>query len=324
MLALLNTDIGDVWPYYHQESGLTHLYFLSAPVGTGKHWSIGHASSCNLQDWEYHGIALEPGNSGEFDDLGLGTGSVLWYSDRFYMAYTGHNCQDKLSCGVIGLAVSDDLYNWEKVGRAPIAVLNSQYYESEITGSRPSLHWRDPFLIRDGNRFHMLLCARRLDGPIKTRGTVAHLIGDDLEHWSYLPPLEIEPWCEEMECPLLYNLEGRYYLLFSTHSELIDPVIAGGKVPDGGVFCQVADVLTGPYRRHGSGRIDVDYSDGYFYAPQLVVRDREYHLIGTVHAAGGSFISDPIRVELGADGITVYRSNDKINDVSSFVQSNKQ
>lgn len=301
-----DTDIGDVWPWYDEVSGLTHLYFLTAPSGTGRHWSIGHLVSRDLVDWEDRGIALAPGRSGCFDDFGLATGSIIRHDGRYYMAYTGHSCDETLGKGDIGLAVSDDLDHWERVSENPVVVHDPRYYETEITGSRPFLHWRDPFLLREDDGIHMFLCARRLDGPVKTRGTVAHLVSRDLLQWQTLPPLEVSPLCEEMECPLVHKHGGRYYLFFSTHQELIDPAaLAGEKVPDGGFFVQTADTLTGPWRRNGTGKIDLPEVGGYFYAHQLVNRPQGCHLLGTVITPERSWIADPVPVEFRPDGLAV-------------------
>ncbi len=299
MLQLPGFDIGDVWPFYHEESGLTHLYFLMAASGSGRHWSIGHASGRDLRSWRFHGVALEPGKPGAFDDLGLATGSVIRHDGKFFMAYTGHSKSSEAKCCAIGMAVSHDLHRWERAAEGPVAKLDPMLYESEITGSRPFLHWRDPFLIHESDGFHMLLCARRLDGPVKTRGSVAHLFSEDLLNWRTLPSLEVAPFCEEMECPLAYKLEGLWHLLFSTHSDLIDPeAVPGGELPRGGLFCQVSERLTGPYRISGCGRIDIDCEGAYLYASQLIARGGGLDLIGTVHRQEESYVSDPFHVEL--------------------------
>jgi beta-fructofuranosidase len=307
MFALPQTDIGDVWPYHDIVSGITHLYFLRAITGTGRHWSIGHLTSKDLIHWEDHGIVLAPGEDGAFDDLGLATGSVIQHDGQYYMAYTAHSKRDEPKAGSIGLARSTDLYHWKKIVTQPIVTLDEQYYESHITGSRPFLHWRDPCLLKQPDGFHMFLCARRLDGPIKTRGTVAHLISDDLLHWKTLPPLQVQPMCEEMECPLVYPINGRFYLLFSTHRDLLDSAVNPNEpVPEGGLFCQVSEALEGPYRARGWGRIDMDHHAGYFYAHQLINRPVDYHLIGTVNPKNQlPYISDPIKVDIRPDRIGV-------------------
>lgn len=284
MFSLKGFRIGDVWPYCEAGSDLVHLYCLIAPEDDPeKRWSIGHLTGRNLRDWEFHGVALAPGMPGTFDDRCLATGSVLKHGGRYYMAYTGHGYADRIVCGAAGMAVSDDLFRWERVRTTPVAELDGRFYETTVTGSRDFLHWRDPFLFREGDLFHLFLCARAKTGPVKTRGTVAHLTSRDLLDWETLPPLEIEPFCEELECPQVYRIGERYRLLFCTHTELIDPALfPAGEVPRGGGFTMTADRLAGPYRRSGSGKIGPDVPGGYFYAPQLIRRDGRNFLIGTL------------------------------------------
>lgn len=285
MFSLDGFRIGDVWPYQEDGSEIVHLFFLIAPRSDPeRRWSIGHLTSRNLRDdWEFHDIALAPGKPGGFDDLGLATGSILKHNDRYYMAYTGHGKADAVRCGAAGMAVSDDLFHWERLREIPPIRPDARFYETSVTGSRDFLHWRDPFLLRDGGRFHMFLCARAKTGPVKTRGTVAHLVSDDLRGWETLPPLEMEPFCEELECPQIYRIGERYCLLFCTHRELIDPsLFPAGQVPDGGGFVMFADRLTGPYRRIGTGKTGGDVPGKYFYAPQLLRHGGRFLLIGTL------------------------------------------
>lgn len=293
MFSLEGFHIGDVWPYHEDGSELVHLFFLIAPRSDQeKRWSIGHLTGRNLRDWEYHGVALAPGRPGCFDDRGLATGSVLKHGGRYYMAYTGHGRADRVKCGAAGMAVSDDLFHWERLRETPAARPDARFYETAVTGSRDFLHWRDPFLFRDGDEFHMFLCARSKTGPVKTRGAVAHLASNDLLDWRALPPLETEPFCEELECPQVYRIGERYHLLFCTHTELIDPsLFPPGNVPSGGGFLMTADRLTGPYRRNGAGRIGADVPGKYFYAPQLLRWKNRNLLVGTLlDGDGGSAV----------------------------------
>ncbi len=284
MFTLSDHAIGDVWPFT-DASGVIHLYFLVAPLSDPeRRWSIGHLAGRHPEGpWQYHGVVLAPGPAGAFDDRGLATGSVIAHGGRYFMAYTGHGCRDQIKSGSVGMAVSDDLFVWQKLPDFKPIVINSDYYESKITGSRPFLHWRDPFLLADNGQFHLFLCARRRDGELKTRGTVAHLTSGDLRHWEMHPALAVEPFCEEMECPQIYKINGRYLLLFCTHTELIDPALFdGGVTPPGGGFGMTSDALTGPYRRVGTGKISTDVPDGYFYAPQLLWFEGQPWLIGTL------------------------------------------
>ena len=312
MFARQGMSFGDVWPSC-DDAGTIHLYCLTAPSGIPDPcWEISHLTSDDLYHWEFHGAVLTPGPSGSFDDAGLATGSVLKHEGRYYMVYTAHGKREPVRCGTIGLAVSDDLFHWEKLSAAPIAELDPDHYESEITGSRPFLHWRDPFLFRHDGCFHLALCARRNDGPVKTRGAVAHLVSRDLHTWETLPPLRTAPFCEEMECPQLHRIGSRWYLLFSTHRELIDPeIVETCPALTGGVFVQTGTALDAPFVRDGSGWIPVSVPGSYFYAPQLLCRQGRFWLLGTLWTPEGGSIADPVEVQIEDTRIIPLNHNGK-------------
>src|SRR3954447_8920581 len=98
-----------------------HLFFLKAPNALGdiglRHTAarIGHATSTDLTHWEVHDDALHPGDSG-FDDLALWTGSVAKGDGVWRLYYTGINTQHGVLEQRIGLAESDDLFTWRRVG----------------------------------------------------------------------------------------------------------------------------------------------------------------------------------------------------------------
>ena len=81
--------IGDAW--YHIEGDTAHMFYLTRPdsIPRHTHWSIGHAHSTDLINWQDHGIILTPGDSQAWDGICPATGSVLKVKDRYWMAYTG-------------------------------------------------------------------------------------------------------------------------------------------------------------------------------------------------------------------------------------------
>jgi beta-fructofuranosidase len=116
MLRHKNNFIGDTWYYVNEDT--VHCYYLTCPTTVERHtaWDIGHAVSKDLINWTDHQIVLRRGKLGDWDDTCLATGSVIKHEGRFWMAYTAK--WDKPDVAV-GIAVSDDLYHWEKVGNRP-------------------------------------------------------------------------------------------------------------------------------------------------------------------------------------------------------------
>ena len=127
MLAL---DDYWIWDSWIADDGETyHLFFLQAPrssVDSGpRHTSaqIGHATSTDLTQLDAtRDVALGPGRSGCWDDLAMWTGSTVRGDDGVWrMYYTRHFQRGRGVCDQrIGLAESDDLFSWRRVGDRPL------------------------------------------------------------------------------------------------------------------------------------------------------------------------------------------------------------
>ena len=180
MLRLEDAWIWDSW--IADDGERYHLFFLKAPRALEdpslRHTAaiIGHASSLDLVDWTVHEDALLPDAKG-WDDLALWTGSVQRGEDGVWrMYYTalstvpGHGVKDQR----IGLAESDDLSAWRRVGDRPLLDPDPRWYRT-IDGTA-SETWRDPFVFPDpgGDGWHMLITARDPDAPRFYDGVLAH------------------------------------------------------------------------------------------------------------------------------------------------------
>ncbi|MST98809.1 hypothetical protein FYJ85_17370 [Victivallaceae bacterium BBE-744-WT-12] len=284
MFQIPGHDVGDGWIYVDEAADTVHLFCLFSPKNRNKRWSIGHASSRDLKNWEFYGAVLSPGNAGEWDDCRLATGSVLHHDGRYFMAYTGHSLANVPPCGRIGMAVSEDLFRWEKCRDFPLLELDSSRFESVITGSRPSLHWRDPFLLEEEGRFHLFLCARSKTGDVKTRGTVAHFTSGDLYNWSPGKEVRHDLFAEELEVPQIYRIGGRYRLLFCTHENLLKEPQAGGN------FVMTSDSLLGPY---SNARRLEPCGPGYWYAAQFFCFRNQWYQFATSNLPDQTLVADP-------------------------------
>lgn len=296
--------LGDAW--YFAEADLVHAYYLTTPLTGKRHvgWHIAHATSRDLVDWDLHGEILTPGASGAWDDGGLATGSVIEAAGRYYMAYTGSPRAET------GLAVSDDLFHWEKETNNPIAGLDERWYESIGTGLQKKKHWRDPFLIFHEGFWYQLTCASDRRAPDGIRGAVGLVRSVDLKTWEAREPLAVEPFCQEMECPQIYYRNGLYYLVFSA---LADQICEAGRRAVGEMevwwttYVMLSDSFFGPYRLAPRPRLVPRSRPVQPYACQVVhFQGRDYYL-GTVWDFGGvnDFISDPVEVHYSEEGICV-------------------
>jgi len=239
-----------VWDSWVAEDGERyHLFFLRAPRALGdpglRHTAarIGHATSTDLVVWEVERDALAPA-AGRWDDLALWTGSVARGDDGvwrlFYSALSttrGLGVRDQR----IGMAESDDLFRWRRVGDRPLVAPDPRWY---VSGT-----WRDPFVFRDpgGDGWHMLITARAAGAPRLHDGVLGHAWSADMRVWELEPPIS-GPGAGfgELEVSQVRIVEGQPVLAFTCHPDQQSPE----RLARFGRFCTwsvAGDSLTGPW-----------------------------------------------------------------------------
>jgi len=274
--------LGDTW--YLIEDDTAHLFYLTCPQSTPRHqrWSIAHATSSDLVDWIDHGIILDPGEPGEWDGISTATGSVLKFDGRYYMAYTGNWAGPNPSAG---LAVSEDLYSWEKLPGNPVTSIDESLYSATPNLAWNQPLWRDPFLFREDEHIHQLVTAAKIGAPPEVAGTVGLAVTTDMQTWEILPPLDVPALAQDLECPKLSKIGTRYYLTVSISKAIIGPHLKALQPAEQTVntaYTLVADAFEGPYTLHGSGRILDTQKWGAPYACEPVCFRGEYFLMGTL------------------------------------------
>jgi beta-fructofuranosidase len=255
VLALPDTWIWDSWAV--RDGADYHLFFLQAPSSLGdpslRHAAatVGHATSTDLVRWDYHGTALGPSESG-WDDLATWTGSVARGDDGVWRLYytaistAGNGLKDQR----IGLAESDDLFTWRKIGDRPILEADPRWYKTlGIEGNPASETWRDPFVFRDpdGHGWHLLVTARLQGAPRLDDGILAHARSHDMVTWELEGPVSLDPsGFGQIEVPQVRMVDGRALLVFTCHPEEQSAV----RRETSGYFCTwsvVGSSLTGPW-----------------------------------------------------------------------------
>ena len=220
-------------PVFHD--GWWHMFFQHNPyIADFGPMSWGHARSRDLAHWEHCPIAIMPA-PGSYDGAGCWSGSVAVHDGAPTMIYSAvadmtlYQADDDLppsdrqripqgyydeflleidqetQC----IATSDDsLQSWTKHPANP--VIPSPPPDLDVIG------FRDPFLWREGEHWHMLL-----GSGIKGRGGVALLYrSPDLVDWQYLNPLYIGDPRESginWECPNFLDLGVKHMLVVSPH-----------------------------------------------------------------------------------------------------------
>jgi beta-fructofuranosidase len=317
---VLRLDDHWVWDSWIADDGEAfHLFYLQAPRALGdpglRHLAatVGHARSVDLVDWEVLPDALGP-TAGSWDDVSIWTGSTVRGGDgvwrMFYTATSsrGHGVRDQR----IGVAESDDLTVWHKVGHDPLLVADPRWYKTLPEDVTASETWRDPYVYADpaGDGWHMLVAARSLTHGRNDDGVLAHARSHDLRTWELGPPV-----CDsgvgfgQLEVAQVKQVGGRWVLVFTCHpQEMTDERIAAT-----GDYCTWS--VPGPEDGAYPDSWDIGLARPFtaepdlFAAPLVQQRDGSWALIGfrnTEPRGELNFhIDDPIPVQLDPDGYLV-------------------
>ena len=207
-------EIGDITVIIYK--GVYHLFHLIIP----NHDYIAHAVSRDGISWKRVNNALFVGHPGQWDDDMLWTMHVYEGNGKFEMYYTGLQRKDRGVISRIGYAESNNLLNWQKnkKGIYPIGP-EGIYYETSDTNPRTWLSFRDPFRVDYKNESYLLLAARTVAGPVSRRGCVG-LVKITNDAAELMPPLLYPMVYDDIECPCVFELNGKYYLLGSIREDV--------------------------------------------------------------------------------------------------------
>ena len=207
-------EIGDVDVFIHE--GVYHLFHLIIP----NHDYIAHAISYDGITWKRVRNALFVGHPGEWDDDMLWTMHVSRNGNHFRMYYTGLQRRDRGQVQKIGYARSTDLLHWEKVPQAGLPLASaSPFYEDRSNNPRDWLSFRDPFRFEYDGDIYLLMCARSGFGPVSRRGCVGLARMTD-DRPVLMKPLLYPMVYDDVECPCIFQLKGKYYLLGSIREDI--------------------------------------------------------------------------------------------------------
>jgi len=231
----------DSWLFY--KNATYHLYHLMKRPGE-RSKAINHAISSDLVNWKDLGPVIQTGDAGSWDAGPLLTGTVVEFKGTYYMFYGSRGIDRQL----LGIAVSSDLYCWEKYGDQPILNPDPRWYETDVKGSRlKHVAWRDPSIVLDDKGvFHLFLCARSKDGPYNGKGAIAHATSDDLLSWEQCPPVHISNRYTFLEVPDVFYFHGLWYLIFCCGEW---HTCRSREWPEGasGIRYLVSNAIDGPY-----------------------------------------------------------------------------
>lgn len=263
-----------VWDFWLADDGdRFHLFFLKAPRALvdpdRRHWraTIGHATSTDLVNWTEHIDALLPDDAPAFDDLATWTGSVVREDDgQWRMFYTAAGRAENGLSQRISSVVSADLFTWYREPDRAVVEPDARWYETVDNRQWPDQAWRDPWVFRDGDTWHMLITARANHGDPDDRGVIGHATSPDLRTWSVQPPLSLPgAGFGHIEVVQTVSVDGQPVGIFSClGTELSRDRRAAD--PTGGVWAFPTQSLTGPFTTNAAYRI----TDERLYVGRLV------------------------------------------------------
>lgn len=218
-----------------------HLFYLSDG-------NIGHSSTRDFIHFiEYPDIEGH-GESGSWNSIGLPLTGTLVKTDTGYKMLLGsiepvHNRQ------VYGLYTSSDLIHWKEYEQNPVLKADGIIYQKETNPRDWNMYtaWRDPYVVgKEGDWYILCMCARLQKHDANSTGAaVAKIKTKDFIRFEYCPPYsEVGDFTKYAECPDIFVLNGKKYLLFLDHAwGGLHPFTKSRHLP-AGTFYQVYDEQT--------------------------------------------------------------------------------
>ncbi len=253
-----NSALADVIPFY--ENGTFHLFYLRdhrdpAKYGDGISWY--RVCTNDFTSFTDKGVAIPAGSREQLDHCAY-TGGIIKYDGLYHIFYTGHNARIKdtdYQNECIMHATSNDLVKWTKLPEdtffAPEGYCHGDF--------------RDPFVYpsSDGNGFDMLICARPRSGNAIRKGELIKMTSDDLKHWKFEKKFYAPQAFHTHECPDLFNIGDRWYLLFSEYSDDYTTKYRMSRSPEGPWVCPPDDSLDG--RAYYAAKTASDGNDRFLF-----------------------------------------------------------
>ena len=317
MLSLQDHWLWDSW--IADDGELFHMWALRAPRSLGEgglrhaNARLAYATSPDLRDWTYHGLAFEP-TPGDWDDLANWTGCTIRGDDgRWWLFYTGVGARNGLLDQRIGVKVSDDLRSWEPAGDGPVVAADPRWYKTSGIPGHPqaSETWRDPFVFRDpdGDGWHMYTSARLKGAEPKDDAVIGHARSHDLLHWEVQPPLTEPAGFGEIEVAQTGVVDGQPTLVFTCGAYQQAPWRTE-RYGEHTTYSVAGPSLMGPWDI--SAAVPFAAEPDLFAAPFLRDRSGQWVLVGFVNLEPKGILSfdiiDPIPV-VSRDGVLQARED---------------
>lgn len=248
--------VGDVMPM--SDGKELKLYYLYDTDHNGPlYHPIWLFTTDNLYEYNDMGLAVNYGPDLDAPDSAIGTGCVMQDREgKYHCFYTGHN-DTAPSKGMdkecVMHAVSEDGLSWTKV---PEDTFYAPDHYSSDDFRDPQVFWNE-----EAGCYWLIIAAR----DEKLGGIVARYRSDDLKNWELMDPLYAPNRQYMLECPDLFKMGEKYFLLYSW---------------DCVTYYAVSDSINGPFVQ---AEDPVLASDGFsFYAAKTAELNGTRYLCGWI------------------------------------------
>lgn len=292
------------WDYWFAQRGdETYAFYLQAAtcIQTTRHGNqhVGHAVSRDLVHWTDLGPALVPEND-TWNDRSIATGSTVAFDGKWWMVFTGSGNE----VSGLGLAESEDLVHWRKVGDGPVVPLGKTF---EAPWKGEAIRWvalADPYVYPEpvDGWFYMVINAWNIDAPMHSRGCLVTMRSRDLKTWAPHQVLAWPGWFTRMETPQLWRHGNLWYLYFGGVREKEMPEEFVRQTPPlatMGNYYFVSEDLEGPYEPGPEWKLKLPDPRFAYICKVLPGPDGGDVLLATLN---GDSLSRPFPVEYAEDG----------------------
>jgi beta-fructofuranosidase len=206
-----NGETGDPMPLYSEAENMFYIYFLLEIHSNYPKGGVYLTKTKDFAQFQPVSMQIPDGNRGDNDES-MGTGSCIKKGGTYHFFYTGFNSANAFPSIVTKATANDLTGTWSKVSSL---ALNppSGYERNEFRD--PCVYWDDT-----RNKYVMLVGSRRAG-----KAMIARFQSDDLNEWQSIEGItavagnpqkfEIETDTDITECPDIFKMGGKWYLVFS-------------------------------------------------------------------------------------------------------------
>ncbi|WP_408071532.1 hypothetical protein [Butyrivibrio sp. JL13D10] len=243
--------VGDVMALSSDDGVYLNYLYETDNNGVGYH-PLHQFYTKDFLKFRDNGETLKFAENSELQDLAIGTGSFIKDdSGKYHCFYTGHNDYydvyglDK-ECVMHATSKDNKKYekNYEEIIHAPNGYSTTDF--------------RDPQVYHTDDGYIMLVGARK---EAEQESAIIYYESQDLSNWTFKGDFYTSKELYFMECPDVFKLGEKYYLVFSWNNV---------------VYYRMADSFFGPWEKP---EIDTFDGNGFYAAKTCEYKDKRY-LIG--------------------------------------------